>query len=910
MATIYIDNKPYEVKDKQNLLEACLSHGMDLPYFCWHPELGSVGACRQCAVKQYKDENDTQGKLVMSCMIPAEDQSRISIKDEEAHNFRQRIVEELMTNHPHDCPTCDEGGECHLQDMTVMTGHNYRRFRFDKRTFRNQDLGPFLNHEMNRCITCYRCVRFYRDFAGGDDLQEQANGNRLYFGRHEDGPLQNEFSGNLAEVCPTGVFTDKTLKKHYTRKWDLTMAPSVCHQCSLGCNIIPGERYGKLRRVSTRYNNEVNGYFLCDRGRFGYEYVNNDERIRYTLSKSGATGKLEVARKEHVLNDIGEAIQSSNNVIGIGSPRASLESNYMLQRLVGEENFHHGVTGKDYQLSHKAYDILQNGPARTPTLRETQNADAVFVLGEDLTNTAPMLALNLRQTPKTQPREWAQSFAGIPEWHEAALQNATNGQSGPFYMATLTNTKLDDVATDTYHANPEEIARLGFAVANKIDSNAPAVEGLPKEMDELAGQIAESLNNARKPLVASGASLGSDKVMEAAANIAYALSTEEQPADLTLTLPEVNSMGLTMLGGHDFQAAQDKVNKGEAETVVILENDIYRRDDQKEIDQFLNNAKHVIALDYHENDTTQIADTVIPAGSFAESDGTLINNEGRAQRFYQVTVTNDDINESWRWLREFHRASGREREIGDLNSLADFTNAMITDYNIFEGMHDIAPPPGYRINGQKIPRASHRYSGRTAYNAQNEVREPKPPEDPDSPMSFTMEGFRGEPPAANIPFFWSPGWNSIQSVNKYQIEVGGKFHGGDPGRRLIEPVAIGEGQYFENIPEQSGSDEWNVLPFYHIFGSEELSMRSQALASRAPEPYIAINTNNAGKMGVHEGDHLTLTIGEESVQFPARIKDDLPEGNIGYPVGLPGIKNFDLPRQGKLEVSKEPVESK
>ena len=181
-----------------------------------------------------------------------------------------------MVNHPHDCPVCDEGGHCHLQDMTVMTGHDYRRYSFLKRTFRNQYLGPLVNHEMNRCIQCYRCVRFYREYAGGRDFDVFGLRDQVYFGRQADGVLENEFSGNLVEVCPTGVFTDKTLKQHYTRKWDMQMAPSVCVHCGLGCNTTPGERYGMLRQIVTRYNREVNGYFLCDRGRYGYEFVNSE----------------------------------------------------------------------------------------------------------------------------------------------------------------------------------------------------------------------------------------------------------------------------------------------------------------------------------------------------------------------------------------------------------------------------------------------------------------------------------------------------------------------------------------------------------------------------------------------------------------------------------------------------------
>ena len=332
---ITVDGNSYEADPSTNFLDACLSLGFDLPYFCWHPAMGSVGACRQCAIKIFKDENDKRGRLAMACMEPVKEGSIISIIDSEAKEMRANVIQWLMTNHPHDCPVCDEGGECHLQDMTVMTGHDYRKFRFNKRTYRNQYLGPFINHEMNRCIQCYRCVRFYRDYADGRDFDNFAAHNHVYFGRAEDGVLENEFSGNLIEVCPTGVFTDKTLKQHYTRKWDLTTAPSICINCSLGCNIIAGERYGTLRRILSRYNSQVNGYFICDRGRFGYEYVNSNNRITKPLiKKKGSDEALPVSSGE-VLNEIGRIISESKRIIGIGSPRASIESNFILRKLVG-----------------------------------------------------------------------------------------------------------------------------------------------------------------------------------------------------------------------------------------------------------------------------------------------------------------------------------------------------------------------------------------------------------------------------------------------------------------------------------------------------------------------------------------------------------------------------------------------
>ena len=215
---IQIDGTIYEVEQGKSLLHTCLALGFDVPYFCYHPAMGSVGACRQCAVKKFRNADDKKGRIVMSCMEPVVDGLIISISDQEAREFRALIIESLMTNHPHDCPVCDEGGECHLQDMTVMTGHAYRRFEFRKRTHLDQYLGPYIAHEMNRCIQCYRCVRFYRDYAGGRDFHVFGSANRVYFGRFEDGKLESEFSGNLVEVCPTGVFTDKTLREHYTRK--------------------------------------------------------------------------------------------------------------------------------------------------------------------------------------------------------------------------------------------------------------------------------------------------------------------------------------------------------------------------------------------------------------------------------------------------------------------------------------------------------------------------------------------------------------------------------------------------------------------------------------------------------------------------------------------------------------------
>ncbi len=898
MATIYVENRPYQAEEGRNLLHVCLSLGFNLPYFCWHPALGSVGACRQCAVKQFKDEKDTQGKLVMACMTPLADGARISIEDRQAREFRASVIEWLMVNHPHDCPVCDEGGECHLQDMTVMTGHVYRRFRFKKRTYRNQYLGPFINHEMNRCIQCYRCVRFYRDYAGGRDLDVFAARDHVYFGRYEDGVLENEFSGNLVEVCPTGVFTDKTLKEHYTRKWDLQTAPSVCAHCGVGCNTIPGERYGELRRILNRYHHEVNGYFLCDRGRFGYEFVNSSRRIRAPLTRAGERRAAEIVTGEAALRRAAAAL--SGDVIGIGSPRASLEANFALRALVGAENFYNGMSERDSRLVSLALGILREGRARSPSLGEVEMSDAVLVLGEDVTNTAPRLALALRQSARRRPMKIAEKLK-IPEWDDAAAREAVQQTKGPVFVATPDIAALDDIAVRTYRAAPDDIARLGFAVAHALDAGAPPVKDLSDDARALAEDIAQALREAERPLVVSGVGCGSENVMRAAANVAWALCSTGHAAGLCLATPECDSFGVGLIGGRSVEAVFKAVEKKAADAVIILENDLYRRADALPVDALLNTARHVIVIDHLVNAMTPKAEVVLPAATFAEGDGTLVNNEGRAQRFYQVFKPGGEIRESWRWLRDLMIAAGREQAAAWRN-LDDIAAAMARELPVFEPVLKIAPPASFRVAGEKIPRQPHRYSGRAAMLANVTVHEPRPPDDPDSPLAFSMEGYEGQPPSPLITRFWAPGWSSVQALNKFQSEVGGPLRGGDPGQRLIEPAQSEKKTYFDGIPApfRPRDGEWLLTPLYHIFGSEELSDLSPGVVAKSPQPYLALNPDDAGALRVNEREEVELVLDGAVYRLPVRLHPALPRGVAGLPAGLRELPWAALPGWGTI----------
>ncbi|MBI2893342.1 MAG: NADH-quinone oxidoreductase subunit NuoG [Deltaproteobacteria bacterium] len=875
---IWIDGRRHEADPERNILDVCLSRGLDLPYFCWHPALGSVGACRQCAVKVFKDDKDTRGRLAMACMTPAKDGTRLSIDDAEARELRRSVIEWLMLNHPHDCPVCDEGGECHLQDMTVMAGHLVRRTRFEKRTFRNQYLGPFVRHEMNRCIQCYRCVRFYADHAGGKDLGVFGAHDAVYFGRHADGVLESAFAGNLVEVCPTGVFTDRTLGRHYVRKWDLQTAPSVCVHCSLGCNTTPGERAGSLRRIRARYSGAVNGWFLCDRGRYGYEFVNSERRVRRPFVRG------EAATSEVTPAALARA-WSKGRVLGIGSPRASVESNYALAALVGPERFHQGTSAAQTALVATIIRILREGPARTPSLREVERCDAVLVLGEDVASTAPMLALALRQSVRRQPERAALEL-GIPGWQDGAVREVVGNRKGPLFIAASVANEareLDELATRTVRAAPEDVARLGFAVAHALDASAPEADGL---FGRLPAQIAGALAGAERPLVVSGTGAGSEAVIQAAASVAWAAGAGRgRAAELVYVVPECNSLGAALIGGRSLAEAFAAMERGEVTGAIILENDLYRRAPEADVDAFLDRAGHVVVIDHLAHDTASRASTLLPAATFAESSGTFVNNEGRAQRFFQVfDPDSTDIRPSWRWIAALDGATDRWPNLDELQA------ALARELPIFGEIAAAGVPAEYRVRGARIPRALHRQSGRTAITANRELHEPRPPEDPDSPFAFSMEGAPRVPLARLAPEVWAPGWNSCQALNRFSAEIGGALLGGDPGVRLLEPIEGAPPAYFspprvDSLPEPP-PDSLLVVALHHVFGSEELSALAPGVAELAPKPYVALGEEEALERGVSEREEVDLSIdGGPILTLPVRIRPGLPRGAVGLPAG-------------------------
>jgi NADH-quinone oxidoreductase subunit G len=622
MPRLVIDDLEVEVPEGSKVIDAAERLGIIIPRFCYHEALGSVGACRMCAVKFV--QGPFKG-VQMSCMVDARDGMVVSTTDREAVQFRKRIIELLMMNHPLDCPVCDEGGQCLLQDETVSGGHSVRRYRGRKRTYRDQYLGPYIQHEMNRCIHCYRCSRFYQEFAGYRDLGALQIGDRLYFGRFSDGKLESPFSGNLVDICPTGVYTDKTAR-FKVRRWDLQRAPSLCNHCSLGCNTVGNAHYRGVMRVEARYNHDVNGYFICDAGRFGFSYSNggaNHKKRPWAarVGESVVSAQTAFARARESLGNIAEKY-GPNAIAAVGSTRNSLESQCMLKQICRTRDWRGPVFFFDPAKLRKTRSALEGLDSEIAvSMREIEKADFVIVAGADLLNEAGMAALALRQASRRQapivtidprPVFLPCDFEHIP---------AAPGEI-ELHLGMLVGKAVEKDSA-------------GFGEDAKDFYRALIAEHGDRELLAMIAPLAEQLGSSKRPLIICGTDVTRETTPAFAADCARLLRLTGRQAGLFYLLPGAGAFSSALLSGTDGQAFADLVSdieKGLVRALVVVESDpFYSYPDRQRLDRAISKLELLIAIDYFPTETVNRASIFYPASTIFETGATYINQEGRAQ---------------------------------------------------------------------------------------------------------------------------------------------------------------------------------------------------------------------------------------------------------------------------------------
>ena len=730
MPKLVIDDQNIEVAPGTKVIEAATQIGIMIPRFCFHPALGSVGACRVCAVKFL--EGPVKG-VQMSCMIEAKDDMVVSTTDAEAMDFRKHVIEWLMLNHPHDCPVCDEGGHCLLQDMTVSGGHGMRRFSGNKRTYQDQYLGPLVQHEMNRCIHCYRCSRYYQEFSGYRDLGVMRSASHTYFGRFQEGILESPFSGNLSDICPTGVYTDKP-SRFFGRRWDYQRSPSVCIHCSLGCHTVASVRYREIRRQEARFSNAVNGYFICDRGRYGLFYASLESRPRHALVDGDATSHDQaVQAASESLGKIGRDFGTSA-IAAFGSVRSSLETQAMLSRLCQLMGWRNPAYFMDpIELSKVRTAITRLDTELVVSLQEVEKADFILSIGADPINEAPMLAMAMRQAQRNgakiavmDPRPVA---LPLDFQHLNAPLKDLDGLVGSVIKATV---------------DGQTMATMG-ADAVKFYDSLPDRNQIAGYQEDWLTAVTEGIKSSQRPVIVCGTDIPPVRVPAIAADLALLLRAADKNAGLFYLLPGANAFGAGLLSDEEqsMLSIVEAIENGDVKALVIVESDpFFHFSDRKRLVGALDALDLLIVLDYLDSEVVQKAQVFIPSTTVYETGGIFVNQEGRAQmvrpaysgglpivqsgggdhppRVYGTGIPGADPKPAWLTLVELANDKLRPEKHSLQEAIYQCLAEMIpemADVDFTAGL----PDEGFRINSAARPDSQIRsdFSGRPYEKTEN-----------------------------------------------------------------------------------------------------------------------------------------------------------------------------------------------
>jgi NADH-quinone oxidoreductase subunit G len=619
MPKLIIDDREIEVAPGTKVIEAAAQLGIMIPRFCYHPALGSVGACRVCAVKFL--QGPFKG-VQMSCMIDAQDDMVVSTTDEDAVDFRRHVIEWLMVNHPHDCPVCDEGGHCLLQDMTVSGGHGLRRYEGNKRTYTDQYLGPLLQHEMNRCIHCYRCSRYYQEFSGYRDLGAMRSANRTYFGRFSDGILESPFSGNLSDICPTGVYTDKP-SRFFGRRWDYHRSPGLCINCSLGCHTTTGIRYREVKRQEARFSAAVNGYFICDRGRYGFFYSGMESRPRRA---SVDRDDCDVGHARRIFSEkLAEIAKNAGPgaIAAVSSARSSLETYTVLNHLCRLKGWRAAAFFEDtFHSKNVKTAIARLEPQLAVSLRDVEKADFILAVGADPINEAPMLAMALRQAHRhgadvvvVDPRPIALPFAfrhvpGLFGDLSELLGHLIKRVVDPGAAATT-----GEDAERFFQRLPDEVAFSG--------SSAPFDDG-----------CIQSLRASKRPIIICGSENVLNSTIGLTADFALLLQAADKAAGVFYLMPGANAFAGGLLGDaeNSLHGIIEDIEKGSIRALILAETDPYRYfPDRGRLERALDQLDLLVVLDYLNSPVAHKAGVFLPTATIYETGAIFINQEGRLQ---------------------------------------------------------------------------------------------------------------------------------------------------------------------------------------------------------------------------------------------------------------------------------------
>ncbi|MBM3666386.1 MAG: NADH-quinone oxidoreductase subunit NuoG [Actinobacteria bacterium] len=808
--TLVVDGREVVAPEGTMVVDAAKMGDIEIPVFCYEPKLGDpVGACRMCLV-----EIEGIPKLQTACSTPVRDGMVVYTQTDQVKQAQNAVVEFLLVNHPLDCPVCDKGGECPLQDIAMGWGPGKSRMTDPKRHFQKPlELSPLVAIDRERCILCYRCVRFSQEVAEDEQLQLHERGDRSFVGTFDDRPYIAPFHGNIIELCPVGALTTYTYRFR-ARPWDIEQAGSVCTLCPSQCNVAFTVRDERVMRVLARDNHAVDDGWLCDKGRFGFQMFASEERITEPMMRGGG-GELSPVSWEQAIEAAAAGLRRAGaSAAALAGGGTGNEEGYLAQRIMRE-----ALGSPNIDCSPNSPDPALLAELARPELgakvADLDYAGAILVLGTDPLHEMPILDLRIRK--------------------------AARRGGARLLVATERPNALDGGAVvDPVRFAPGESAAFISALAGAL--GAPGYEDGGSYAKQ-AAEIAAALSSVPDPVIVWGERLWRDQgAARALHDLARALEMHQRIGTGLLEVPEgANTRGLREAGmlpaggpglgpvaaGRDAAAIRDGLAGGEVGALLLLGADPVREYPGGGAWKQALSSSFVVSFALTEDESTAHANVVFPAESHAEKEGTVTHPDGRIQRVRPNVPHPRDVRPTWWALTEISRALGNPLTFGTAEDVFAALCAEVPFYG--ETAYEEIGGQGLRWQERDpgeswVPGRGGGGPGAAAYGADSAAT--RPPSESGSGPAYA-------PTAAT------------------------------PGPRSESEEARGSGL---------------ALGSYRDLWASEVTRRNPSLRFLMPTQRLELAAKDAKELGLEDGDPVTVSAGGVSVEARVSVKERMRPG--------------------------------
>ena len=620
MVEIELDGKKVEALEGSMIMHAAEQAGTYIPHFCYHKKLSIAANCRMCLVDVEK-----MPKPMPACATPVSQGMIVRTKSEKAIKAQQSVMEFLLINHPLDCPICDQGGECQLQDLAVGYGGSTSRYEEEKRVVFHKDVGPLISmEEMSRCIHCTRCVRFGQEVAGVMELGMSHRGEHAEIETFLGQTIDSELSGNMIDICPVGALTSKPFR-YSARTWELSRRKSISPHDSTGANLIIQVKNNKVMRVVPLENEEVNECWISDRDRFSYEALNSDERLTSPMIKHGGEWKTVdwQTALEYVANGL-KQIKADHGAASLGalvSPQSTLEELYLaagLMRGLGSDNI-------DYRLRNAEFPAAGQVRWLGTSIASLSNLGRVLIVGSNIRKEHPLFAQRIRQAVR-----------------KGCAVNAINSVA---IDSTYTPTNAYLVVSEHWS---KALAEVAAAVALSKGIDAPAVAAVTDEAKNIAASM---LSGEHKAILLGNAAAHHPKASSLLALANWiGLHTGASVGYLT---EAGNTVGAQWVGAQPQKSGLNagQMLAGGLKAVILLNNEPeFDSAALAQAKNVLGKAQMVVSMSPFKANM-DFCDVILPISPFTETSGTFVNAEGRLQSFHAVVKPLGETRPAWKVLR-------------------------------------------------------------------------------------------------------------------------------------------------------------------------------------------------------------------------------------------------------------------